>query len=286
MNPLVSVCIPTYNNPDGLRKTLACITNQTYNRLEIIVSDNCSPDPKVQETIHEFCQKDSRIVPYRQERWINVNENYRFVKGKATGKYMMFAQDDDWWSAGYIENLVIGLELNPRMFAAVSSTRYVMADGTMSPVYDMHGLSPYWAIGNGRMGMICMGLWKRQKYLDYEAVLDVRILGGDHITAAHAMLGEGGLFVDSGEMYHKGFRKGGMVFCKNHDFWYAYRTWYHLIRILATSRFVPVRRKLLIPVIAVTNFMRTCAVTGVQVVLSMPDNPVKRAVQSKYFGAK
>ena len=34
--PLVSVGIPTYNRPEGLRQTLDCITFQTYKNLEII----------------------------------------------------------------------------------------------------------------------------------------------------------------------------------------------------------------------------------------------------------
>ncbi|MBU4370171.1 glycosyltransferase [Patescibacteria group bacterium] len=41
---LVSVGIPTYNRPESLRRTLECITSQTYKNLEIIISDNCSPN--------------------------------------------------------------------------------------------------------------------------------------------------------------------------------------------------------------------------------------------------
>lgn len=285
VNPLVSVCIPTYNNPDGLRKTLDCITGQSYKDLEIIVSDNCSPDPRVQEVIQEYKKKDGRIKAYRQLLWINVNENYRFVRGKATGKYMMFAQDDDWWSERFIERLVDGLEQHPEYPAAISNTRYVMADGTQSPVYDMTTISPYWAIGNGKVGMVCMGLWRREKYSAYEAILDVKILGGDHITAAHAMMAHGGIYVCQTEEYRKGFRKGGMVFCFSYDFWHSFRTWYWLVRTLVQSPHIPARRKLLVPVAAITNFVRVCAVTGVEVVLALPDNPVKRMVQKRFFGA-
>ena len=49
--PLVTVGIPTYNRPEGLERTLACITQQTYPNLEIIISDNCSPGPEVGEVI-------------------------------------------------------------------------------------------------------------------------------------------------------------------------------------------------------------------------------------------
>ncbi|MBK7374561.1 MAG: glycosyltransferase [Chitinophagaceae bacterium] len=54
--PLVTVGIPTYNRPGGLERTLACITVQTYANLEIIVSDNCSADPRVLPVLEKICR--------------------------------------------------------------------------------------------------------------------------------------------------------------------------------------------------------------------------------------
>ena len=48
---LVSIGLPTYNRPENLEKALKCITNQTYKNIEIIVSDNASPNYKVQEIV-------------------------------------------------------------------------------------------------------------------------------------------------------------------------------------------------------------------------------------------
>lgn len=59
--PLVSVGIPTYNRPEGLRQTLECITRQTYKNLEIIVSDNCSLESETEAIVREFMAKDSHI---------------------------------------------------------------------------------------------------------------------------------------------------------------------------------------------------------------------------------
>ena len=76
--PLVSVGIPTYNRPDGLRRTLECITGQTYRNLEIIVSDNCSPNPDADKVGKEFAQKDPRIQYFRQKE--NTGGfNFKFV---------------------------------------------------------------------------------------------------------------------------------------------------------------------------------------------------------------
>ena len=40
--PLVSVIIPTYNRIEYLKQAISSAVQQTYQNLEIIVSDNCS----------------------------------------------------------------------------------------------------------------------------------------------------------------------------------------------------------------------------------------------------
>ena len=64
--PLVSVGIPTYNRPESLRRTLECITTQTYTNLEIIVSDNCSAGDSTESLVQEYIKKDNRIFFYKQ----------------------------------------------------------------------------------------------------------------------------------------------------------------------------------------------------------------------------
>ena len=43
--PLVSIAVPTYNRANSfLKESLASAINQTYQNIEVIVSDNCSTD--------------------------------------------------------------------------------------------------------------------------------------------------------------------------------------------------------------------------------------------------
>jgi glycosyltransferase involved in cell wall biosynthesis len=111
--PLVSVGIPTYNRPEGLRRTLECITSQTYANLEIIVSDNCSPDPKVKQIAHEFQEENSCVRFYRQEENKGVLFNFEFVLKQSQGKYFMWAADDDEWETQFVESCVSRLEDTP-----------------------------------------------------------------------------------------------------------------------------------------------------------------------------
>ena len=111
--PKVSVGIPTYNRPDGLRRTLRCITSQMYTNLEIIISDNASPSSESEEVAREFMKSDSRIKFFRQTKNVGAIFNFKFVLGKSTGDYFMWAADDDTWSEDFIsETLDVHLQ-NP-----------------------------------------------------------------------------------------------------------------------------------------------------------------------------
>lgn len=111
--PLVSVGIPTYNRPEGLARTLKCITRQTYSNLEIIVSDNCSPNEDVKNVSHQFMENDSRIKYYHQEENSGPTSNFMFVFRQATGEYFMWASDDDEWDKEFVTTGIKTLLENP-----------------------------------------------------------------------------------------------------------------------------------------------------------------------------
>src|SRR5262245_5177607 len=101
-SPLVSVGVPTYNRPDGLRRTLGCLVNQTYANLEIIVSDNCSEDGRTEAVVREFMQADHRIRFCRQPQNLGWDQNFKFVLGQARGPFFVFAADDDEWTPDFV----------------------------------------------------------------------------------------------------------------------------------------------------------------------------------------
>ncbi|NES25900.1 MAG: glycosyltransferase family 2 protein, partial [Symploca sp. SIO3E6] len=97
--PLVSIGIPTYNRPQGLRRALESIVKQTYQNLEIIVSDNCSSETETEtETemiVQEFMAKDGRIQYFRQEENIGLFYNKKFLFEASHGEYFTWLCDDD-----------------------------------------------------------------------------------------------------------------------------------------------------------------------------------------------
>lgn len=101
--PLVSVGIPTFNRPEGLRRTLQLLCGQTYPNLEILVSDNASPGSETEAVAREFLDVDPRIKYFRQPSNKGAIANFRFVLEKASGDYFMWAADDDEWDPRFVE---------------------------------------------------------------------------------------------------------------------------------------------------------------------------------------
>ncbi len=113
--PLVSVIIPTYNRAEYLQQAIASAINQTYQNIEIIVSDNCSPE-NPQEIIEAF--KDTRIRFWRQPQNLGMIANQMHAFKMAKGKYVASLHDDDMWNQDFLAKLVPPLEANSDLILA------------------------------------------------------------------------------------------------------------------------------------------------------------------------
>jgi glycosyltransferase involved in cell wall biosynthesis len=132
---MVSVGLPAYNRPDSLRRVLSNITAQTYPNLEIIVSEDASPDARVRNVIEEFASNDHRIKYFRQDQNKGVLANAEFVLRQAQGEYFTWFSDDDWRSPEFIELLVDELEKNKNVDFAFCDYREVYEDGSRATGY-------------------------------------------------------------------------------------------------------------------------------------------------------
>ncbi|MBD2306539.1 glycosyltransferase family 2 protein [Chroococcidiopsis sp. FACHB-1243] len=112
---LVSVIILTYNRPEYLKKAIASAVRQTYRNIEIIVSDDCSPD-NPQAIIDEF--QDPRIRLRRNPQNLGIALNVTSAFREAKGKYVASLNDDDLWNEDYLAKLVPYLDANPDLVVA------------------------------------------------------------------------------------------------------------------------------------------------------------------------
>lgn len=99
--PLVTIAIPTYNRASSyLPLTLKSALDQTYSRIEIVVSDNCSSD-NTEQLVNSF--EDSRVRYVRHAENIGAPRNWNFCIHEARGAYVLLLQDDDIIDPDFID---------------------------------------------------------------------------------------------------------------------------------------------------------------------------------------
>lgn len=130
--PLVTVGIPTYNRPDGLRRALECVSKQSYPNIEIIVSDNASPGDATEKVIDSFVRLDSRVKHFRQAINIGAISNFAFVLTQAKGQLFMWFADDDTCDQTFVAELVACFLNDPTIALAMSDVRVVEASTSHS----------------------------------------------------------------------------------------------------------------------------------------------------------
>ncbi|MBD2439670.1 glycosyltransferase family 2 protein [Nostoc sp. FACHB-110] len=129
--PLVSVVIPTYNRPEYLKQAIASAVKQNYQNIEIIVSDNCSPE-NPQQIIESF--GDSRIKFWRHPENVGMLANQMHTFKMASGKYLASLHDDDLWHEDFLAKLVPILEANQDLILAFCDQYIIDNDGNINEI--------------------------------------------------------------------------------------------------------------------------------------------------------
>ena len=107
--PLVSICIPTYNRHIKLARAVQKLATGRYKNLEIIISDNASTDD-TQRVCSSLCAFDTRVKYFRHAENLGPTKNFEFARAQAKGKYFLWHGDDDYLDSDYIEKCVAELE--------------------------------------------------------------------------------------------------------------------------------------------------------------------------------
>ncbi|MBP1641184.1 MAG: putative biosynthesis related glycosyltransferase [Bacteroidetes bacterium] len=105
-NDLVSILIPVYNRKHIVGETIESAINQTYEHIEIIISDNCSTDG-TWEVLLKYAEIDNRIKLFRNDENIGPVRNWKKCLDQATGKYVKILWSDDWMNHDFIEKALL-----------------------------------------------------------------------------------------------------------------------------------------------------------------------------------
>lgn len=110
--PSISVCIPTRNRAESLRRTLAAMQAQTRPYTEVIVGDDASED-NTREVVESF--RDARIRYVRHQNNVGIYSNWNALIGLCSGDYICIYHDHDEYLHTILEYSASLLDLHEEM---------------------------------------------------------------------------------------------------------------------------------------------------------------------------
>src|SRR5688500_13660714 len=93
--PTVSICIPARNETHALADCLYSVLQSDYEKLEVIVLDDCSHD-KTSRIIKSFAQDGVRFIQGEMpaEGWLGKNYACETLAAQANGEYLIYMSVD------------------------------------------------------------------------------------------------------------------------------------------------------------------------------------------------
>lgn len=125
---MVSIIIPYYNKQNTVLRAINSVLKQTYADWELIVIDDCSPQPL---DVREL-PADSRIRYLQNPQNLGAAQTRQRGLNLSNGKYVAFLDADDWWDNRFLEFCTQALKSTPKSDGAYVKTKVYHPDGTES----------------------------------------------------------------------------------------------------------------------------------------------------------
>ena len=121
--PFVSVCTPTFNRRPFISTMFECFRNQNYpkSRIEWIIVDDGTD--KIKDLID--AANISQIKYFEIDTKMTLGAKRNFMHKQATGSYIVYMDDDDYYPPDRISHAIETLKNNPTAMCAGSSELYV-----------------------------------------------------------------------------------------------------------------------------------------------------------------
>lgn len=133
--PRVGIGVPVHNGARYLRAALESILAQSYQNLQVVISDNASTD-ETGSICERFAAADRRIEYRRLSRNIGAAANFNHCFAAARGKYFKWAAHDDLIDPSFIRRCVDELERSPEAVLCHAQVRMIGPDGRPLSTYD------------------------------------------------------------------------------------------------------------------------------------------------------
>lgn len=122
----VSIVLPTYNGAKYIQQSIGSCLKQTYKNIELIIVDDGSTD-KTTEIIKSYHDARIRYIRHRKKKGLAHALNTGFAK--ATGEYLTWTSDDNYYAEKAVESMVDTLRTNKKIDFAYANYYMINEDG-------------------------------------------------------------------------------------------------------------------------------------------------------------
>ncbi len=143
-NPLVSICVVTYNQQQYIRNCLVSVVTQEVDcDVEVLVGDDGSSDATceiIESVAKEFPGK---ITLFRHAVNLGPTGNYQFLIEKAKGELIAHLDGDDFWLPGKLNSQIDYLRQHRECVAVYSNAVVINDKGEMIGAFNNKIPSPF-----------------------------------------------------------------------------------------------------------------------------------------------
>jgi len=133
--PRVSIGLPVYNGDNFVGQAIESLLAQTYEDIELIVSDNASTDG-TEDICRTFAAQDERVRYFRNAENIGLVRNYNQTFTLSCGEYFKWADHDDMCQETFLTRCVQALDENPSVVLAFTRALTIDTDGVPRKQWD------------------------------------------------------------------------------------------------------------------------------------------------------
>lgn len=130
--PKVTVLVAAYEAETTLPTALRSLQEQTWQNLEILVLDDCSPSPGTGRIVEQFAENDPRIRLIRMEQNGGAYVARNHGLDEATGEFVTLHDADDWSHPLKIEVQVRHLIAHPQQVGCLTEQARTLNDLTFT----------------------------------------------------------------------------------------------------------------------------------------------------------
>jgi len=160
-NPLLSICIPTYNRASYLNKTIASIVRQKHfqetNEVEIVITDNFSDD-KTREICEKYIQLYGEKIRYYQNSENIKDKNFEKVLSYGRGLYLKLNNDTLMHQDNTLDIIIDAINQNIMTKDIIFFSNLTNKNGTNLQCVNLNSFVK--TVSFYSTWIACFGIWK------------------------------------------------------------------------------------------------------------------------------